>query len=144
MRTYYIARGLFQKKSFLNLKSYLNLVKKKLVDHKAVLFFFKFNFIFKLYNIVLVMPNIKMNPPQVYPSSPSRTPLPSPSSSHSSESSQCTSPEYPVSCIKPGLVIYFTHDNIHVSAVLKDLFDLLQYCFCFVFWFFWVVRHVES
>ena len=28
--------------------------------------FFKFYFIFKLYNIVLVLPNIKMNPPQVY------------------------------------------------------------------------------
>ena len=27
-------------------------------------FFFKFYFIFKLYNIVLVLPNIKMNPPQ--------------------------------------------------------------------------------
>ena len=34
-------------------------------------FFFKFDFIFKLYNIVLVLPNIKMNPPQVYPCSPS-------------------------------------------------------------------------
>ena len=34
-------------------------------------FFFKFYFIFKLYNIVLVLPNIKMNPPQVYPRSPS-------------------------------------------------------------------------
>ena len=31
-----------------------------------ILFFF-----FKLYNIVLVLPNIKMNPPQVYPRSPS-------------------------------------------------------------------------
>ena len=30
------------------------------------LFFFKFYFIFKLYNIVLVLPNIEMNPPQVY------------------------------------------------------------------------------
>ena len=30
------------------------------------LFFFKFYFIFKLYIIVLVLPNIKMNPPQVY------------------------------------------------------------------------------
>ena len=30
-----------------------------------------FNFIFKLYNIVLVLPNIKMNPPQVYLCSPS-------------------------------------------------------------------------
>ena len=28
--------------------------------------FFKFNFIFKLYIIVLVLPNIKMNPSQVY------------------------------------------------------------------------------
>ena len=28
--------------------------------------FLKFYFIFKLYNIVLVLPNIKMNPPQVY------------------------------------------------------------------------------
>ena len=27
--------------------------------------FFKFYFIFKLYKIVLVLPNIKMNPPQV-------------------------------------------------------------------------------
>ena len=30
------------------------------------LFFFKFYFIFKLYIIVLVLTNIKMNPPQVY------------------------------------------------------------------------------
>ena len=29
-------------------------------------FFFKFYFIFKLYIIVLVLPNIKMNPPQVF------------------------------------------------------------------------------
>ena len=29
-------------------------------------FLFFFNFIFKLYNIVLVLPNIEMNPPQVY------------------------------------------------------------------------------
>ena len=30
-------------------------------------------------------------------------------------SSQCTSPKHPVSCIKPGLAIRFTYDNIHVS-----------------------------
>jgi len=30
-----------------------------------------FNFIFKLYNIVLVLPNIEMDPPQVYMCSPS-------------------------------------------------------------------------
>ena len=34
-------------------------------------YFFKFYFIFKLYIIVLVLPNIKMNPPQVYMCSPS-------------------------------------------------------------------------
>ena len=38
-----------------------------------------FIFIFKLYNIVLVLPNIEMNPPQVYPRSPSWTLLPPPS-----------------------------------------------------------------
>ena len=34
-------------------------------------FFLKFYFIFKLYITVLVLPNIKMNPPQVYMCSPS-------------------------------------------------------------------------
>jgi len=38
-----------------------------------------FFFFFKLYNIVLVLPNIEMNPPQVYPRSPSWTLLPPPS-----------------------------------------------------------------
>ena len=33
---------------------------------KVLSFFFFLNFIFKLYIIVLVLPNIKMNPPQVY------------------------------------------------------------------------------
>ena len=41
---------------------------------------------------------------------PSPTSLPS----HLLGSSQCTSPEHPVSCLKPGLVIYFTWDNLHV------------------------------
>ena len=41
--------------------------------------FFLFYFIFKLYIIVLVLPNIKMNPPQVYMCSPSGTLLPPPS-----------------------------------------------------------------
>ena len=41
-------------------------------------FFFSFfflNFIFKLYIIVLVLPNIKMNPPQVYMCSPNESVL---------------------------------------------------------------------
>ena len=43
---------------------------------------FIFYFIFKLYNIVLVLPNIEMNPPQVYMCSPSWTLLPPPSPYH--------------------------------------------------------------
>ena len=40
-------------------------VKSKL-DWTFTFFFILFYFIFKLYKIVLVLPNIKMNPPQVY------------------------------------------------------------------------------
>ena len=65
--------------------------------------FFLFYFIFKLYIIVLVLPNIIMNPPQVYMCSPSWTLLPPPSPYQPSGSSQCTSPKHPVSCIEPGL-----------------------------------------
>ena len=46
---------------------------------------------------------------------PILNPPPSPSPYHPSGSSQCTSPKHPVSCIKPGLAIHFTYDNIHVS-----------------------------
>ena len=42
----------------------------KLGRKPAGLPFFFFFFIFKLYIIVLVLPNIKMNPPQVYMCSP--------------------------------------------------------------------------
>ena len=47
--------------------------------------------------------------------------LPPSSPSHPSRSSQCTSPEHPVSCIKPGLVICFTYDNIHVSMLFSQI-----------------------
>ena len=63
------------------------------------------------------LPYIDMNQPRVYMCSPSWPSLLPPSSSHPSGSSQCTSPEHPVSCIEPGLVIYFTYDNIHVSML---------------------------
>ena len=56
-----------------------------------------------------------MNPPQVYTCSPSWTPLPPLSPYHPSQSSQCTSPKHPVSCIKSGLVIRFIYVIIHVS-----------------------------
>ena len=56
-----------------------------------------------LYNIILVLPYIDMNQPWVYMCSPSWTPLPPPPPSHPSGSSQCYSPEHPVSCIEPRL-----------------------------------------
>ena len=60
--------------------------------HSLVMFFFTcfwFYFIFKLYIIVLVLPNIKMNPPQVYMCSPPWALLPPPSPYDPSGSSQC-------------------------------------------------------
>ena len=30
-------------------------------------------------------------------------------------------PEHPTSCIKPGLVIYFTYDNIHISKIFPQI-----------------------
>ena len=82
--------------------------------------FFLFYLIFKLYNIVLVLPNIEMNPPQVYPRSPSWTLLPPPSPYLPYGSSQCTSPKHPVSCIEPGLATRFIHDIIHVSMLFSQ------------------------
>ena len=84
-------------------------------------FFLNF-FIFKFYNIVLVLPNIEMNPPQVYTCSPSWTLLPPPSPYHPSGSSQCTSPKHPVLCIEPGLASRFIHDIIHVSMPFSQIF----------------------
>ena len=81
----------------------------------------KKSFLFKLYNIVLVLPNIKMNPPQVHMCSPSWTLLPPPSLYHTSGSSQCTSPKHPVPCIEPGLVTRFIHDIIHVSMPFSQI-----------------------
>ena len=52
-------------------------------------------------------------------------PLPPPSPYHPSGSSQCTSPEHPVSCIKPGLAIRFTYDIIHVSVPFSQSIPLL-------------------
>ena len=52
-------------------------------------------------------------------------PHPEPPSHHlpidPSGSSQCTSPEHPVSCIEPELVIYFTYGNIHVSMLFSQI-----------------------
>ena len=42
-------------------------LEKEMATHSSILFFF----FFKLYNIVLVLPYINMNPPLVYTCSPS-------------------------------------------------------------------------
>ena len=48
-------------------------------------------------------------------------PLQPPSPYHPSGSSQCTCPEHPVSCIKPGLLIRFLYDIIHVSMPFSQI-----------------------
>ena len=71
-------------------------------------YFFKFYFIFKLYNIVLVLTNIEMNPPQVYPRSPSWTllPPPSPTLPLGRPSAPAPSIQYPASNLDWRLVPY--------------------------------------
>ena len=61
-----------------------------------------------------------MNEPWVYMCFPSWTSSPTSFPSRSSGSSQCTSSEHPDSCIKPGLVIYFTYDNIHQFSSVQS------------------------
>ena len=73
------------------------------------------------------MPYINMNPPRVHMCSPSWTPLPPLSLYPPSGSSQCTSPEHPVSCIEPGLAIHFTYDIIHVSMPFSQIITPLPY-----------------
>ena len=82
---------------------------------------FFFFFLILLYNTVLVLPYINMNPPWAYMSSQSWTHLPPPSPYHLSGSSQCTSHKHPVSCIKSRLAIHFLHDIIHVSMPFSQI-----------------------
>ena len=88
--------------------------------HFRTKFFFKFYFIL-LYNTVLVLPYIDMNPPRVYTSSQSWIPLPPPTPYHHSGSSPCTSPKHSVSCIKHRLALRFLHDSIHVSMPFSQI-----------------------
>ena len=71
--------------------------------------------------MVLLLPYINMNLPQVYMCSPSCTHLPPPSPYHPSGSSQCTSPKHSVSCIEPGLAIHFIYDITHVSKPFPQI-----------------------
>ena len=118
-----------------------------------------FNFIFKLYITVLVLPNIKMNLPQVYMRSPSWTLLPPPSPFHPSGSSQCTSPKHPVSFyilylqqIEVAMVIYTVFIPFNFYAIVKcwtgysaielwfsDCYLSATSKFCVLFFFFFLV-----
>ena len=109
-------RLLSSRKKFKNI---FRLTKKKEI---LTSFFFNFYFYFiLLYNTVLVLPYIDVNPLWVYMSSQSWTPLPPPTPYHLSGSSLCTSPKHPVSCIKHRLVIRFLHDSIHVSVPFSQI-----------------------
>ena len=76
------------------------------------LIFFPVLFIYLLYNIVLVLPYVDMNLHGCSCVFLILNPPPTSPPSHPSGSSQCASPEHPVSCIEPGLAIRFTHITI--------------------------------
>ena len=91
------------------------------INYQRTDIYVAFFFFFLLYNIVLVLPYINMNLPQVYTCSQSWTPLSPPFPYHPSGSSQCSSPRHPVSCIEPGLAICFLYDIIHVSMPFSQI-----------------------
>ena len=72
-----------------------------------------------MYNIVVVLPYINVNQPQVYRCPPFLNPSPT-------GLSQCTSFECPASCIKLALVICFTYGNIHVSMLFSHIIPPLS------------------
>ena len=108
---------------FLNSLSHMKILMVReffIFTYKAFqLYFFIFTFFTLQY--CMVLPYTDMNQSWVYMCSPSWTPLPPPSPSHPSGSSQCTSPKHLVSCIEPGLVIHFTYDNLHVSMPFSHI-----------------------
>ena len=100
-----------------------NIIKMLCLKLTLFIYFFKkiyFCFIL-LYNTVLVLPYIDMNPPRLYVSSQTWTPLPPPTRYQLSGSSPCTSPKHPVSCIKHRPAIHFLHDSIHVSMPFSQI-----------------------
>ena len=82
---------------------------------------FSFFFLYFI-NIVLVLPYINMNPPQVYTCSPSWILLPPPSLYHPSGSSQCTSRSY-FQILKSHLVIFLNILNYLHGQILNRTFN---------------------
>ena len=88
----------------------------------SLFYFFNFYFYFiLLYNTVLVLPYIDVNPPQVYMSSQSWTSFPPPTPYHLSGSYPCTSSKHPISCIEHRLAIRFLHDSIQASMPFSQI-----------------------
>ena len=81
--------------------------------------FFFFNFIFKLYHIVLVLPNIEMDLPQVYMCSPSWTLLPPHTIPLGRPSAPAPSIQYRASNL--DWHTRFIHDIIHVSMPFSQI-----------------------
>ena len=89
------------------------------------------------------LPYIHMTQPWVYMCSPSWPSFQPPSPPHHSESSQCTSPEHPVSCIELGLAIYITYDAIlsnHPTLAFSHRVQKSVLYICVSF----AVSHIES
>ena len=101
-------------KYFININSFNYYYYYFTFQYKLLLLFFL------LCNALLVLPYININPPQVYISSNSWTPLPPPSLYHPSGLPQCTSPQHPVSCIEPKLGIRFLYDITRFNAILPN------------------------
>ena len=104
-------------------------------DFEPALLLLLFNlFIILLYNIVLVLPYIDMNPPWVYVCSPSWTPLPPSFPTHPSGSSQCTSPEHPSLTLKldwwfvSHTIIYMFQCHSPISSHPRPLPQSLKDC----------------
>ena len=139
---------------FLFIYSFIQQTFVQCLRHTRFRIFLTFYLFILLYNIVLVLPYINMNPPRVYTCSPSWTPLPPPSPYHPSGSSQCTSPKLPVSCIKPGLVIHFLYDIIHVLMPFSQIIQpslshrvqktVVYICVSFAGWLRFKSEHCEN
>ena len=92
------------------------------LSQNLLFLFLNFYFYFiLLYNTVLVLPYIDMNPHRVHMSSESWTPILPPIPYHLSGSSLCTSPNHPVSCIEHRPAIRFLHDSMHVSMPFSPI-----------------------
>ena len=108
---------LFSKNKWNHWNQIKDTLREKWMDIVFFTFFFSFIYLILLYNIVLVLPYIDMNPPWMYMCSPSWTPLPPPFPSHPSGSSQ-HQPRAP--CIM-HVAIRFTCNNLHVSMPFSHI-----------------------